>query len=225
MRRGYGIAAFIRIHMVTIRLQKIHLKTHQNGKPKSEKTSQKTTNLRGRWYDDFVSVEPAKLDETEANAVVQKIANHLNAQALRKGLIDNPKHKRQGHIDAQLETIAKNVHEPVKKSLPAWTEADWEAYFKPCDVVAEIYQAAMTPAKEQNKLRIPRDLAGKTLHAHYAKVFKNDQDEECKIFLPRNFSTARKSRSNEAPFVRAVCCAPCPQSLLQSLVGWQSTQI
>lgn len=147
------------------------------------KLAVKSINLQGRWYADFLGKDlaPENLQHEHAAQVAEKIFQHLNVAEQRKGQTTP---KRKGRIAGQLHAIASNVHRvPVSsyERQDSQDKNDWDRYFSHGDVVAEIYKEANTQppikphgfAKRKDK-PVARDLPGKKLYAHYAKVFKAD---------------------------------------------------
>jgi hypothetical protein len=68
--------------------------------------------LQGRWYQRFVGdIEPTAITENVAQIIAERIASHLYEAELRLSPEAEP--RRKGKIQAQAESIAKNIlHQP-----------------------------------------------------------------------------------------------------------------
>ena len=163
-----------------------------------------------------MDIEPDKLDKTKADEVVKKIDAHLNQQALRKGASRKP--KRQGHITAQLDSIAKNVLHLRDFQPPLWKDGDWDAYFKAGDVVAQIANEAKPTVKTRAKSAKAKSAqVGKTLYTHYAKVFQHDgKILSANTFLKKSTpsSPAEASHPQQGQFALHCAIKACYKALL-----------
>lgn len=161
---------------------KLHPYTCETGASNSK------IDIKGRWYNRMVgAVEPTEINADLANAIANKIRDHLvHAAQTQKGSARHPR----GQMEHLLTSIEKNVHRPRFEKTPLFTEADWCDYFQKNDVVASIYRDVQARAKcrkidlppietggmasqktTPGKIQPVRVVVARQLFSHFATVF------------------------------------------------------
>ena len=139
--------------------------------------ARRTGGEKGRLYTRFAGeVEPGDIGGKEAAAIAARIAEHLNEAEYRIHA-GCPK-RRRGRIAARARSIAGNVSlaAPPSAETP-WSDRGLERYKAAGDVAGAIRGAA--EAREAGTdgagtRRVGPEVAARALHAHYAKLFRDE---------------------------------------------------
>lgn len=127
---------------------------------------------KGRWFDRFTDGAET-VDQVDAAAVAARIYEHLYEAEYR--LSPEAGQKRRGLIEARGESIARNTLDRATPGIgEAFDDEHWAAYAAAGNVAVVIREAAVDRQKGKDQARTRRvtaDIAGKALHAHYAKLF------------------------------------------------------
>jgi len=144
---------------------------------KTDRFERRDKNAKGRWYKRFVGDIAPK--DIAPETIAQKIERHLYKQEYR--LNKTSPDKQMGLIESRAKSIEMNTLKPAQDK-PEWSEQDWTAYFRQCDVAQDIYRSCQDLRDyEKKNSRKLLNKAAALLYDHYARLFIAEDSAILKI--------------------------------------------